>query len=307
MGVTTTRIEPPSQNFYWGLSSQGFHRLAYTEWGDKDNPAVVVCAHALTRNSRDFDYLARTLQKTYRVICPDFLGHGKSDYVGNARVYHFSQYMNDMVALLARIDAQEIHWVGTSLGGIIGMMLAAQPHSPLQSLIVNDVGMIVPGPALQRMATYARNEHGFSSMEDAKSYFQTVLSPIGTLDSEKWTHITKYGTLASADGSLRLAHDPAIGEDFINQPIPTLHLESYWQSLHCPILILHGDHSDFLPPEIIRKMLYFQPDAQVISLPGCGHAPSLMEATQIDLIDTWLQGLKSDVSQNEGLAKSSHQ
>jgi len=281
--------EKPSQHFYWGLSPQGFHKLAYVEWGDKENPNVLICTHALTRNSRDFDYLARALQKNYRIICPDLIGRGKSDYPGNALVYNFPQYMSDMVALLARTGVEKVHWLGTSLGGIIGMMLAAQPFSPIKSLILNDVGMIVPSLALQRIGTYARNNHGFSSFEDAKSYFQTVLSPMGALDSEKWSHITKYSTLASTTEALRLAYDPAIGESFLNQPTPTLHLETYWQSIQCPILVLQGEHSDFLPPDILTKMLYFQPKAKVITLPECGHAPSLMEPYQIGLIEEWLK------------------
>lgn len=289
MCAATTLAEKPSQHFYWGLSPQGFHKLAYVEWGDKKNPNVLICTHALTRNSRDFDYLARDLQKNYRIICPDLIGRGKSDYPGNALVYNFPQYMSDMVALLARTGVENVHWLGTSLGGIIGMMLAAQPLSPIKSLILNDIGMIVPSLALQRIGTYARNDHGFSSFEDAKSYFQTILAPMGVLDSEKWSHITKYSTLASTTEALRLAYDPAIGESFLNQPTPTLHLETYWQSIQCPILVLQGEHSDFLPPDILTKMLYFQPKAKVITLPGCGHAPSLMEPHQIGLIEEWLK------------------
>ncbi len=296
--ATTTLAENPSQHFYWGLSPQGFHKLAYVEWGDKDNPNVLICTHALARNSRDFDYLARELQKTYRIICPDLVGRGKSDYVGNALVYNFPQYMSDMVALLARTGVEKVHWLGTSLGGIIGMMLAAQPLSPIKSLILNDVGMIVPSQALHRIGTYARNDHGFSSFEEARSYFQTVLSPIGVLESEKWDHITKYGTLASKGDSLRLAYDPAIGENFINHPTPTLHLETYWQSIQCPILVLHGEHSDFLPPDIITKMLYLQPQAKVTTLSECGHAPSLMDASQIRLVEGWLGDIKKDGETN---------
>jgi len=286
--------EKPSQHFYWGLSPQGFHKLAYVEWGDRENPNVLICTHALTRNSRDFDYLARDLQTNYRIICPDLIGRGKSDYPGNALVYNFPQYMSDMVALLARTEVENIHWLGTSLGGIIGMMLAAQPFSPIKSLILNDIGMIVPSLALQRIGTYARNDHGFSSFEDAKSYFQTILAPMGVVDSEKWDHITKYSTLASTPEALHLAYDPAIGESFLNQPTPTLHLETYWQSIQCPILVLHGEHSDFLPPDILTKMLYFQPKAKVITLPGCGHAPSLMEPYQIQAIGEWLGSIKKD-------------
>lgn len=292
MRVPKTSLSEPRQQFYWGLSSQGFHELAYVEWGDKDNPDVLVCVHGLTRNSRDFDYLAYDLQKKYRIICPDLLGRGKSDYVGQASVYNFAQYMADMVALLARIGVDKVNWLGTSLGGIIGIMLAAQPHSPLKSLILNDIGMIIPSMALHRLGTYARNDPTFSSVDDAISYFQAVLAPIGDLNPEKWKHIAKYGTLASPNGSLRLACDSAIGENFINQPTPTLHLETYWQSIQCPLLVLRGEESDFLPAEIVTRMMYHQLEAKVVVIPACGHAPSLMETSQIQVVEEWLETVK---------------
>lgn len=279
----------PRQKFYQGLSPQGFHTLAYVEWGDQDNPDVLICVHALTRNSRDFDYLARDLQKKYRIICPDLLGRGKSEYVRQPSVYNFKQYMNDLVALLAHAHVQKVHWLGTSLGGILGMMLASQPHSPLKSLILNDIGMIVPSAALQRIETYAHTEHEFSNLEDAKRYFQTVLAPIGPLDSKKWDHLTKHGTLAHQDGTLSLAYDPAIGENFATRPTPTLHFETYWQAIHCPILLLYGEDSDFLSQDIITKMLYLQPATQIEAIPECGHAPSLMEPDQIHLVEEWLE------------------
>ena len=294
MRAPKTTLAEPRQQFYWGISSQGFHELAYVEWGDKDNPDVLICVHGLTRNSRDFDYLAYDLQKKYRIICPDLLGRGKSDYVGQASVYNFAQYMTDMVALLARIGVEKVNWLGTSLGGIIGIMLAAQPNSPLKSLILNDVGMIIPSTALHRIGTYARNDLTFSSFDDAVSYFQAILAPMGDLNPEKWKHITKYGTLTSPNGALRLAYDPAIGETFINQPTPTLHLETYWQSIHCPLLVLRGEESDFLPPDIVARMLYHQPNAKVVVIPACGHAPSLMETSQIQVVGEWLDEIEDD-------------
>lgn len=280
----------PRDYVYWGLSPQGFHKLAYVEWGDPENPDVLVCLHGLIRNGRDFDYLAHSLKHTYRIICPDLVGRGKSDYIGDASLYTVTQYVNDMVALLGRLKVEKVHWLGTSLGGIIGMMLAAQPQSPLQSLILNDVGMIVPNMALQRLGMYARNETEFSNLEDAISYFQAILAPIGALDPKKWEHITKHGTLASSDGKLRLAYDPAIGDNFVNQPVPTLHLETYWQAIKCPVLILRGEESDCLTPDILTKMLYSQPGLKTITFPACGHAPSLMEKTQIQVIENWLGG-----------------
>ena len=280
----------PQQNFFWCLTPQGFHKIAYVEWGEGGNSEVLLCVHGLTRNSRDFDYLAKTLRQDYRVVCPDLLGRGKSDYVENAYLYNFPQYMNDMVDLLARIGTPEVHWLGTSLGGIIGMMLAAQPKSPIKSLILNDVGMVVPSIALHRIGTYARNDPTFPTLEEAKAYFQTVLSSFGIHDPEHWDHLLKYGTWQMKDGRYRLAYDSAIGQGFVKEAIQTLHLETYWKAIKCPILVLRGEDSDFVTPDIVTKMRYLQPNAEFVTIPGCGHAPSLMEPSQIQIVRNWLSG-----------------
>jgi pimeloyl-ACP methyl ester carboxylesterase len=276
------------QNHLLSLNPQGFHKIAYVEWGDENNPRVLICAHGLTRNSRDFDFLAESLSNTYRIVCPDLIGRGESDYLGIPAFYNFSQYLNDMATLLARLNTNEVHWLGTSLGGIIGMMLASQPHSPIKSLILNDIGMIIPSTALQRIETYARNTPSFSSFKEARDYFQIILAPFGILEPEKWDHITKYGTKQDKNGKFHLSYDPAIGKIYVNKVIPSVHLETYWQSVSCPVLVLRGEESDFLFPSIITKMLYSQPDAKIVTIPYCGHAPSLMVPEQIKIIENWL-------------------
>lgn len=291
-----TQFESPRQHFYRSLGPHGFQELSYTEWGDPSNPEILLCVHGLTRNSRDFDYLAHDLKAKYRILCPDLLGHGKSDYVGDPHVYTFAQCITDIVTLLAHSGADQVHWLGTSIGGIIGMMLASQPHNPVKSLILNDVGMIVPGLALERIGTYARNAHSFSNFEDAVEYFQAVLAPMGRLDPKKWEHITKYGTLTSPKRELSLAYDPAIGKAFSIHPPTTLHLETYWKAIRCPILVLRGEESDFLPPDVATKMLYDQPRAKIVVIPDCGHAPSLMEKSQIQLIQKWLEEILQNSS-----------
>jgi pimeloyl-ACP methyl ester carboxylesterase len=280
----------PRHDFFWSLTPQGFHKVAYVEWGNTDNPRVLICVHGLTRNSRDFDYLARGLENSYRIVCPDLLGRGESDYLENSLLYNFTQYMSDMVTLIARLGVQEVHWLGTSLGGIIGMMLAAQPHSPIKSLILNDVGMIIPNMALRRLETYARNDNVFLSFHEAKTYFQTVLAPFGIKDPEHWDHITQFGIRRDENGDFRLTYDPVIGQNLVNESAPSLHLEAYWQAIRCPILVIRGEESDFLLPQIVTKMLYSQPEAKIITIPNCGHAPSLMTADQIQVVRDWLKG-----------------
>ncbi|MBY0500967.1 MAG: alpha/beta hydrolase [Alphaproteobacteria bacterium] len=288
MITSQQETKEPRRDYIWGLSPLGFHKVAYVEWGKKTHGPVLICAHGLTRNSRDFDYLCKAIKHNYQIVCPDLVGRGESDYTGSNLTYNFAQYLADMVTLLARIDSQEVHWLGTSLGGIIGMMLAAQPNSPIKSLILNDVGMIIPSIALQRLGTYARNDDSFATFEDAKNYFKTALSGFNIIDSKIWDHITKYGTKQDEKGGLSLTYDAVIGEIFRNEETPSLHFETYWQSIRCPVLILRGEASDMLLPEIIKKMMYFRPNTKVITIPQCGHAPSLMTIEQIQIIENWL-------------------
>lgn len=279
----------PTHDSFLTLTPQGFHKIAYVEWGDLSHDALI-CVHALSRNGRDFDYLAQDLQESYRIVCPDLLGSGASDYVGNAEIYNFSQYLNDMVTLLARLGTEKIHWVGTCLGGILGMMLAAQPNSPIKSLVLNDVGMIVPSLALQRIITFACNDNTFLSFHEAKKYFQTILTPLGIIDPEHWDHLTQHGIVRDDKGEFRLAYDPAIGIT-MHKTSPTLHFEAYWQEIKCPILVLRGEDSDFLEQDVVKRMLQLQPSAQVVNVPGCGHAPSLMPPEQIRIIREWLEAV----------------
>ncbi len=280
----------PNYNHVLTLTQEGLQKMAYVEWGENDNPNVIFCIHGLTRNGRDFDFLAKSLQSTHRIICPDLLGCGASGYLESAS-YTFAQYMNDMMTLMGRIGSEQIHWVGTSLGGILGMMLAAQPNSPIKSLVLNDVGMIVPSMALKKQEIYARNDNVFQSLHEAKSYFQTVMAPSSIADPLLWEHITHYGIKRDDEGNFRLAHDPAIGARLSETMGNALHLESYWKSIKCPVLIIRGEDSDFLPAEVVTKMLYLQPRATVVTIPDCGHAPSLMTPDQIGIVNKWMASI----------------
>ncbi|MEB3702594.1 Alpha/beta hydrolase [Candidatus Bealeia paramacronuclearis] len=278
----------PSQEFYWGLSPEGFHQLSYLEWGDPRNPKVLICVHGLTRNSRDFDYLARALSKDYRVICPDVVGRGDSDYIGSTLIYNFTQYISDMVALIARIGAKEVNWLGTSMGGIVGMMMASFPKTPIKNLILNDVGMVVPSLAMNRIATYARNDVGFKSLEEARKYFQTIMPNFGIKERSQWDHIARWGTRQDPEGTFKLAYDPAIGQAFLSASSNDIHLETFWHDLKCPVLVIRGQESDLLTPEIVEKMSYLQPQMEVVEIPGAGHAPALMSSEEIEGVSAWL-------------------
>ena len=164
---------------YLSLGPKGFHRVVYTDWGERDNRRVLVCVHGLTRNGRDFDALAAALADGYRVVCPDVVGRGASDWLADKSGYGYPQYLNDMAALLAHLDADDVHWVGTSMGGLIGMMLAAQPGTPVTRLVMNDVGPFIPAPALERIAAYVGLNPKFASVEELDAYLRDVYAPFG--------------------------------------------------------------------------------------------------------------------------------
>jgi pimeloyl-ACP methyl ester carboxylesterase len=278
----------PRHNHIMGLSPVGFHKIAYTEWGDPDNTDVLVCVHGLTRNSRDFDFLAKELAKDYRIICPDILGRGDSDHTGNPSTYNYPQYLNDMVALLARINVDTVNWLGTSMGGIIGMMLASQPNNPIKKLIINDVGFMVPKKAIQRIAKYTQLFPKFASLEDARPDLLGRLSTFGALGPEQFEHLLKHSFRNEA-GFFVYHHDPAIIEALLPAVNVDIHLEAFWKAIKCPTYVIHGVLSDLLIPDVLKQMLAVKPDTLVAEIPNTGHAPSLMMPDQIEIIQTWLK------------------
>src|SRR3954463_15045844 len=172
-----------AERFFKGLSPSGFHRLRYFEWGARD-AEVVICVHGLTRNAHDFDRLAARLADRYRVVAVDVAGRGGSDWLTDPAHYTYAQYQADMNALLARLDVERVHWIGTSMGGLTGMFLAGGPNSPLGAPVMNDVGPVIPKPALQRIADYVGLENRFSSLEAFERNVRKVHAPFGPLTDE---------------------------------------------------------------------------------------------------------------------------
>lgn len=271
------------------LGPKGLHRIAYTEWGDPHNPKVLVCVHGLTRNGRDFDYLARILAADYRVICPDVVGRGKSDYLKDPADYGFPLYLNDMVALLARLDVPSVHWLGTSMGGLIGMMLAAQPNTPITRLVLNDVGPLVTKESLQRIGQYVGKAPHFPSLEDAEKYVRLVSAPFGPLSDEQWRHLTLYATRQRHDGQFEMAYDPGIGEPFRKAFIyMDVDLWPVYDAVACPTLLVRGAESDLLRHDTAEEMGRRGPMAKLVEIPGVGHAPMFMNAEQVQLVRDFL-------------------
>ncbi|HRP25800.1 MAG TPA: alpha/beta hydrolase [Thauera sp.] len=275
------------------LGPHGLHRMAYTEWGDPRNPRVLVCVHGLTRNGRDFDDLAQALADDYRVVCPDVVGRGRSDWLGVKADYGFPVYVADMVTLIARLDVEQVHWVGTSMGGIIGMLLASQPHSPITRLVLNDVGPVITTTALQRIAQYVGMAPRFPSMEAAEAYIREVSASFGPLTDSQWRHLTQYSVrpVGGADGGFAMVYDPGLGDAFRASPIlEDIDLWGVYDNVRCPTLALRGAESDLLTPDTFTAMAGRGPQAQLVEFAGVGHAPMLMDETQITVVRDFLLG-----------------
>jgi pimeloyl-ACP methyl ester carboxylesterase len=268
------------------LGARGFHNIAYTEWGEAGRPAVV-CVHGLTRNSRDFDALAAALAADRRVACPDMPGRGRSDWLADPAEYGYPRYLSDIAALVARLDVDRVDWVGTSMGGLIGMMLAATPGSPIRRLVLNDVGPFIPRASLERLRTYVGQDPAFADEAELEAYLRRVHAPFGPLDDEEWRHFVAHGQRRDAEGALRLGYDPAIGRIFAGE-LRDIDLWAMWECISCPVLVLRGASSDLLTADTAAAMTARGPRAELVTIPGVGHAPALMAPDQIAIVREWL-------------------
>jgi len=269
---------------------QGLHRMAYTEWGDPHNPDVVVCVHGLTRNGRDFDDLARVLSSAYRVICPDVVGRGRSEWLPAKSAYGLPQYVSDMMVLLARSGAASVHWVGTSMGGLIGMLIGSQPDSPIDRLVLNDVGPVITAASLRRIGEYVGRAPVFPDFAAAERYIREVSAPFGPLTDAQWHHLTQTSLRERPGGGYEMRYDPGIGDVFRTAPaLNDVDLWPIYDAIRCPTLVLRGEDSDLLTPETHREMGRRGPQAKLLEVPGVGHAPALMDAAQIALVQDFLQ------------------
>jgi pimeloyl-ACP methyl ester carboxylesterase len=261
---------------------RGLHRMAYTEWGDPANPRVLLCVHGLTRNGRDFDDLAAALSRQFRVVCPDVVGRGRSDRLADPGGYDIPQYLGDLVTLIARLGVAEVDWVGTSMGGLIGMSLASLPQSPIRRLVLNDVGPLVAGVALARIATYLGRDENWPDIAAVERYLREIHAAFGPLSDEQWRRIAEQSAHCGEDGRWRLIYDPAIGGPFRQAfMFQDVELWSIYERIRCPVLAVRGADSDLLAREVWLEMARRGPAAQLIEMAGVGHAPMFHTAEQI--------------------------
>ena len=268
--------------------------MAYAEWGDPDNPEVVVCVHGLSRNGRDFDTLARALGATHRVACPDIVGRGRSDQLVDYRGYSFPQYVADCITLIARLNVERVSWVGTSMGGLIGMMIAAMPGGPIARLVVNDVGPVIGREGISRIGKAVGTRTEFETFEEGLAYVVQASASFGPHTPEQWRLLSEHIVLQK-DGKWRLHYDPRIGDatraDLAKPSAGDLW--PMWDLIACPTLVLRGAESDLLEDAVANEMTARGPKATLITYAGVGHAPTLIQPEQVADVVSFLNSQKA--------------
>lgn len=280
------------EHFVQCLSPSGLHQMHYTEWGQRANPRIVVCVHGLTRNCRDFDALAQTLEQDFRVVCPDIVGRGKSEWLADKQHYGLPQYLADINTLLARLTAdgpREIRWVGTSMGGMIGMLLASLPSNPVRKLVLNDVGTLIPKASLERIGKYVGKAPTFATLAEANNYVRYVSASFGPHTDAQWDHLTRHNAKQNTDGTWAMNYDPGIAAPFQAGPIQDIELWNYYDRITCPALLLRGANSDLLLQDTALAMTQRGPKARLVEFTGIGHAPMLQGDDQIQVVRNFLR------------------
>jgi pimeloyl-ACP methyl ester carboxylesterase len=285
-------MHEPRLNHVQCLDSQGLHRMAYWEWGDPVNPRVLVCVHGLSRQGRDFDTFAQAMQGEYRVVCPDVVGRGQSDRLADPGGYQIPAYAADMVTLLARLNASTLHWVGTSMGGLIGLVIGALKNSPLQRLVLNDVGPTIEPSALARIGTYLGLPVRWKTLDEAADALWAISQGFGPHTREQWLALTRPQLKADGDGFVP-HYDLQIAQPFraITPEAAKAGEALMWamyDSLCCPTLLLRGADSDLLTPETAQAMTQRGPQAELQQFAGVGHAPMLTSPDQIAVVREFL-------------------
>lgn len=276
------------------LGRSGFRRLAYAEWGPPDAARTVLCVHGVSRTGRDFDPLAKSLAEAgLRVIAPDLPGRGRSDWLASSMHYTDRAYTSAMAALIARLDIPAIDWVGTSLGGHIGMLLASEDATPIERLVLNDFGARVSASALRRIGTYLLRNWTFDTLSAVESHLREVHAPFGALSDEHWRHLSATSAISAPGGGYRMHYDPAIGGRFAIPLWGDVVLWPVWERIRCRVLLLRGEHSDLLTRETAEQMRTRGRAGRdgltrLAEIPGCGHAPALEHPEQIELIKNFL-------------------
>ena len=285
--------DTPRLNHVQCLDNRGLHRMAYWEWGDVANPRVLVCVHGLSRQGRDFDTLAAAMGDRYRVVCPDVVGRGVSERLADPMGYVVPQYVADMVTLLARLNAREVHWVGTSMGGLIGLGVAALANSPVRRFVINDVGPRIEPGAIARIGSYVGRSARWATLDEAADALWSISTGFGAHTREQWLALTRPQLVQEADGFYVPRTDPAIAVPFkAVTPESAAQGEALlwaaWDSLRIPVLLLRGADSDLLSHATAMAMTQRGPRARLVEFAGVGHAPMLVQPEQAEAVREFL-------------------
>jgi pimeloyl-ACP methyl ester carboxylesterase len=265
----------------------GDYGLSYADWGSPDASRTIICVHGLTRNGRDFDHLATVLQNHARVICPDMVGRGLSDPLADPEQYALPTYVAHMLQLLDKLGLAEVDWVGTSMGGLIGMGVAAS-GAPIRRLVLNDIGPFIPKAALDRINMHLGLSLSFASLDDLEAHLREIHAGFGPLTDAEWRHLAEHSASRREDGMFRLSYDQRLAEPMKRGPIADIDLWPVWDQIRCPVLVLRGAQSELLLAATAAEMTRRGPGAEVIEIDGTGHAPALMAKDQIAIVRDWL-------------------
>ncbi|HET9645823.1 MAG TPA: alpha/beta hydrolase [Burkholderiaceae bacterium] len=283
----------PRLNHVQCLDPRGLHRMAYWEWGDAANPRVLLCVHGLARQGRDFDVLAQAMLGEYRVVCPDVVGRGHSEWLADPMSYGFPLYVADMVTLIARLDPAQLDWVGTSMGGLIGLFYASLAGASVRRLVLNDVGPKVEAASIARIGQYLGVPVRWETVDEAADYLWWISQSFGPHTREQWLALTRPQLRPDDQGGFKLHYDPAIAMP-IRATTPEMaaageaHGWAAYDRLSCATLVLRGSESDLLSHETAMSMTQRGPRAQVHELAGIGHAPTLLHPEQIEAVRKFL-------------------
>ena len=288
MTTRTASSAVPRQQFVRCAIPSGLHRVAYTEWGERDNPRVLVCVHGLTRSGRDFDRLAAALSDRYRVVCPDVVGRGLSSWLVDPGGYGIAQYVADMVTLIARLDVEHVDWFGTSMGGLIGMALAGLPDTPVRKLVLNDIGPHIEPVALERIGDYLGNDERFATLQDGIDRAAELARSFGPLSADEWREINGPLLRKLPDGRWTMRYDPRIAEPFkaTTPELAALGEAALWRAIEttdASLLVVRGESSDLLSRETAAEMVRRGRHVKQVEIAGAGHAPAFIGADQIAL------------------------
>jgi len=285
----------PYINFL-GLQYIQSHKISYLEFGDSDNKNVIICAHGLTRNAHDFDKIAQALSKDFRVIAINYPGRGDSDYFKIKKHYNYQVYIKDSLFFLNELKIKQtthqITWLGTSMGGIIGMVLASKYPKLFKNLIINDVGPFISSSPLVKIGQYAGKTLLFDDLNSAKQHLKLIYSQFGITAEEDWDYLTQHSFKLNFDGKYKMNYDPDIVYSMktTSYKPKDVNLWKIWDKIECNLLVVHGAKSEILTESIIKEMKRNK-NLDLYVVESAGHAPALIASDQIDYIQTWVNNV----------------